>query len=274
MWLDQDPEMAMEQEKQYQYLYNHANNTFSVIKSAYDSPLSFPVEFLSDRVLDDFEARRVYQVFFNQPHFKELRVIRENMEDIYMRCIFTNPKRHEYGINGDSGVVGFSATMTLDSPWARTAEKTVTLTPDANGKAFIYNDSDSRDYIYPNAEITLLNNNTGYNCQTFITNQSDQVLEYNGSVSVTSYYTTINSLAGDVSETITMRPKLGSITTDEPDNSNGTLPITRSNKRFIRLVHGVNIFIFESSINGAAPIIIDNSDFSVKLTYREDRILL
>lgn len=165
VWINQSPDTIMVAEKKYNYVKNKSQNRFSISKSTYEDTLKFDIELVSNRVLTESEVRQIFNLYFNKNQFKELYFPEKKSEKIIYNCIFTNVERIEGGINNSFGVVGFKAKIICDAPWGWTEEKIITpqlkyaeLYEGSNikGATFtLYNGSDVQDYIYPTVLFTI-----------------------------------------------------------------------------------------------------------------------
>lgn len=268
MWLDNKPSDSMAAEKRYSYFRNNATNTFSVLTADYKEPLSFKVDIIADRVLSEYEISRVYEIFFNLPYFREMRVIDDSGITKIFKCIFTNPERYEYGMGQESGLVGFRATLVLESPFISEGNKTVvlpTVDPDTLEKKWgLANESDTHEYVYPDVSIVLPDTTGADGDITYtITNTTDRI---NKNGSVVNREISITKEKDTPEETIEFKPSKGTIT------SGGKTAIARTNKKFFRLVPGYNTFLVTVQ-NKNKQEIAEYPITSMTLTYREDKVI-
>ncbi|MBQ3543561.1 MAG: hypothetical protein IJA34_01015 [Lachnospiraceae bacterium] len=261
-WVNQSPDTIMASSKDYKFIKNRTHNNFIISKTRYENPLQFDAEIISDRVLKEPEVRRIYKLFFNSNTFEELSIPTGGFEKINLNCVMINPERIEGGIGNDFGVVGFKCTIICDSPWGWTEEKTIepmitVVGVDNNFCNFIINNtSDSLDYIYPevsfkipSAENCSVGTRTEFadycvscglkkNCResidvplkAMIINETDNLSR---SICV--------SAQEGMERTVVMNPSLGTIKDDYRDSL-----ISHSNKCFIRLLPGENVFYAEN----------------------------
>ena len=263
MWLDNKPSDEMTGEKKYQYFMNHATNTFSVLSSSYKEPLSFDVDIIADRVLSEYEISRVYNIFFNLPNFREMRLIDDTGTTKIFRCLFLNPKRYEYGLGQDSGLVGFKASLVLESPFISEGNKIVVLPDETTGWG-LDNESDTHEYTFPDISLVLPANDSGKRLTYTIANTKDRVTRAGGIPE--NRIITVTKEDDTDEETIEYRPKKGTIT------ANGISIIGRTNKKFFRLVPGFNtlaVTVMDDDYNEVSGYPIT----SMTLTYREDKVI-
>lgn len=269
MWLDNKPSDSMAAEKKYSYFRNNATNTFSVLNTEYKEPLSFKVDIISDRVLSEYEISRVYDIFFNLPYFREMRVIDDSGITKIFKCLFTNPERYEYGLGSEAGLVGFKATLVLESPFISEGNKTVvlpTVDPDTQEESWgVANESDTHDYVYPDVSIVLPATSEGDEITFKIENTKDRITSSKDGI-VGNRIVTITKKESTGEETIEFKPKKGTIT------AGGSSVIDRTNKKFIRLVPGYNTFVISAYNSDGTP----NSTYSITsmtLDFREDKVI-
>lgn len=276
-WVERSPDTIMTSEKVHKFIKNRSDNSFCLSKSEYEDPLEFDAEIVSDRVLTETEVREIYRHFFDKNQFKELKIESDHGNNIYFNCIITAPERTEGGIDGAFGVVGFKVKIICDAPWGWTDEIVVSpvLTYESNegnsnvkyAKFYIYNYSDSQDYIYPTLSFSVLSNsecskstrigsesscvacNYKKQCQA---GEIDKAMIINNTDSQTRGTCVV---AQDSQADIKMVPAVGLIKSGE-DNL-----ISNTNKKFFRLLPGKN------------EIYVENIG-EIKILYREARILV
>lgn len=273
--------------KSHSFIKNRANNTFSISKSDYENPLAFDAEIVSDRVLTESEVREIYRDFFDKNYFKELKIETKSGDNIHFNCIITSPERTEGGIDDLYGVVGFKVKIICDAPWGWTDE--IIVSPDLSyeplegnsdikyAKFYIYNYSDSQDYIYPEISFTVLSANECSVATRPGVGESSQGLAnsciacnhkeicHSSSECVLKKAMIINFtdsesrgtcvVAGDYETNISMNPSTGIIKSGD-DNL-----ISNTNKKFFRLLPGKN------------EIYVENIS-KIEISYREARVLV
>lgn len=261
-WVNLNPDTIMASAKDYNFIKNRTQNLFYISKTRYETPLQFNTEIVSDRVLKEPEVRKIYRTYFNSNTFKELSIPTGGSEKINLNCVMINPERIEGGIDSSFGVVGFKCTIICDSPWGWTEEKTVrpTLNIDESNHAFSYfvinNNSDSTEYIYPTVSFEIP---ASANCSIGTrTEAADYCIacglknSCRNSVNVPLKAMIINetdnlsrpicvSAQDGKTKNVIMRPSLGTI---RDDFQNSLIPQT--NKNFIRLLPGENVFYAEN----------------------------
>ncbi len=272
-WINQTPDTVMVADKKYNYVKNKAQNRFSIAKSNYEDSLKFDVELISNRVLTESEIRQVFKLYFNKNQFKELYFPNREAEKIIYNCIFTNVERIEGGINNSFGVVGFKAKIICDAPWGWTEEKIITPQlkyvelyegSSIKGATFaLYNGSDVQEYIYPTVMFTVLgasdctdvtrlgNNysclgcNNKNNCWGTVSAIPKKAMIINQTDSQTRG-TCVFAEEHDIS--VVMNPANGIIKNgyDVSYSVTDRNLISLTNKKFIRLLPGENIFYVEN----------------------------
>lgn len=263
-------------DKTYSRIANRSQNSFTITGTKYEDPLSFDVELCSDRVFTEPEVRQIYSVYFDKNQFKELSIPADNGEIIYFNCIFTNIEKIEGGISDSFGVVGFKATVVCDAPWAWSEEYVVIPKIEimrGGIRGFvIHNDTDSQDYIYPEVTIVVPGSNEISSCtrigesQKYSCSACSQKENCWNKLQIPKKAMLINTsdsssrglclLAGELEQKIVMKPKVGLIV-----DNNGSNKVKETNKLFVRLVPGDNVFMAENIKE-------------IKFKYREARILI
>lgn len=199
--------------------------TETIQRIDYDTPLSFDIEMWSDDVLSDEQVREIFYYYFESQIFHNLYINNEDWADIYFECTINNVTKVTGGIGSNSGVIGFKATVNCSSPWAIEDIQYETYTTIATTGMEFLNISDCKDYMYPILTITTNSSCTGFS----ITNTSDD----NRVLTFAEITVGDNSLK---SQTIIMTPLTGTIL------SGSTSKYANSNKRFFRLIQGLNTF--------------------------------
>lgn len=90
------------------------------------------------------DASIIQRWLFGQTKYKKLRIVQPDMEEIYYNCILKEPYEKRVG----NIIVGYSFTVSCDSPYAWGNDKTVIL-KQQNQRYFVYNDSDNNGFTYP-----------------------------------------------------------------------------------------------------------------------------
>lgn len=222
-----------------------------------------------------------------------------------IRCIFANPQKIEYGQEHGFGIVGFMSTLVLGAPYiygddiSSSYEGDVETSENVTKMSFnVFVESGIQGYVYPDVEITLpaftsqisdANGNSYSSVKLYVTNTSDAVYNSQSAVSANGtyvpenrYITIMKDTARGNSEVIKYLPEIGSITSTVYSNNSGShSAISRSNKRFLRLLPGnnnievyfavtandgsvlYNLDAFESMLNGT----------QIKISYKECKVL-
>lgn len=193
--------------------------------------LSFEISIMSiGRDIDAVTSQSIQKWLFSNRSYKKLLIVQPDMEDRYYNVIFNNPKVIRVG----NIIQGYTATVQSDAPYAWAYPKTTTYTYLASitDTTIVFNNiSDDRgSYLYPITVLTV--NNIGGNIT--LTNQSDanRVFSFTG------------LLSGEV---LTVDNSLQIIST-----SAGLLRMANFNKKFFRLVPGVNTIRIQGNIASLA----------------------
>ena len=137
-----------------------------------NDPLSFPITMVAmedNRYFDRYDVAAVAGWLTGHQSFKTLTVLQPDMEGIYYKCRITKLEAVEIGMR----IVGFTATVTCDGPFAYRATNRWEATAAATGVDAVYcNASNVNDYFYPTL---LLEGVTGDVC---IKNTTDQNREF------------------------------------------------------------------------------------------------
>jgi hypothetical protein len=187
--------------------------------------LEFSVEFTAtEGELTQADMGLASKWLFGRSSYENLIIIQQDMEDVRFKCFFTNPEIKRVG----NIIIGFTATVTCDSPFAYGNTKTTTFTQ-SNKTYTLFNESENLFYTYPRIEIQM--NGVGSSVQ--IKNVTDN----NRTMTIS------NLLAGEL---ITIDNDLQIITSSSGDN---ILNKIASPIQFFRLLNGVNnIFILGNII--------------------------
>jgi phage-related protein len=179
----------------------------------------------------DAEDFQIIQAWLFSPRtYRKLLIMQPDMESVYFNCIFNNPKIMRVG----NKIVGFTATVTCDAPYAFNFPKTTTYTysvPIVDSSVVFYNSSDDKGaYLYPSTVITM--NSTGGSVT--VTNSSDA-----------SRVFTITGLSGGEVITIDSSTQILS-------SSLGLMRMGNFNKHFLRFVPGVNNLRLQGNFSSMA----------------------
>lgn len=117
--------------------------------------LTFPVSFNSENKINAVFAARIERILFGQMFYKKLQVIQPDTSMYYWNCFLESPKRKRVG----GEIVGYSATVTCDSPWAKSfpRDTLITLNPPTPLTYNLNNRSGNNDYTYPKVEFQMSN---------------------------------------------------------------------------------------------------------------------
>ncbi len=132
-------------------------------------PLSFPIAMVAmddNRYYDRYDVAAIAGWLTSHQSFKKLIILQEDMENVYYKCRITKLDSIEIGMH----IVGFTATVTCDCPFAYLATAPWEQQSTSSGARFTYfNPSNVNDYFYP---VLTLENVRGTSVR--ITNESDQ----------------------------------------------------------------------------------------------------
>jgi phage-related protein len=195
--------------------------------------LEFPVSFTTDN--DELTAKDLQLIgkwLFGRKNYAELRIIQEDMEDVYYDCFLLQPKIYRAG----NIIRGVSATVHCRNAWGISKEKNYIY---GVGSFFHNNLSDNNDYTYPKTTITT---DVFGGTITWI-NVSDN--------------NRVSSITGLLAnEVVTIDNDLQIITSDT-----GLRRLSNFNKNFFRLKSGANNII----ITGACSSFVINYGMAKKV---------
>lgn len=279
VWIEKTPDVSITSDKSYTFIKNKTTNGFYVSKTKYEAPLEFEAELLSDRVLSTEEVEAIFNKFFNRNKFCKLEVGGDIVNKMYLNCIMTNPTRIEGGIGNGFGVVGFRVNIKCDAPWGWSNDIEISLGFKASDdneafsdEAFIMDYTDEENRI---CEFSIYNNSAieGYTYPE-VTFQTVDLNAYED-VNIENNYSRLNCISCEGKEmcSVGTRPlkasivnltdnanrsfclitdheqySLASVKTDaisgiiRKNNSSTENLISKTNKKFIRLVPGENVF--------------------------------
>lgn len=304
-WIEDSPEKNLVSEKKYSQIKNNSQNYFRVAKATHDAALEFDAEIVTDRVLIDAEVRRIYSKFFDKNQYKTL-CLPVDGEDIYFNCIMTDVEKIEGGLVDKFGVVGFKLKILCDAPWGWVDRGTFYPEIDDDGKFIIRNRTDGQDYVYPliTVEVPAAEDagvskriTNPYSCLAcplatqcrglsgeypiYMTDEEIAEYEIDSSSNIPKKAMIINmsddNLSGTCflcksgdSQTITMDPKTGVINGTTGDSHERESKVAWTNKKFIRLVPGDNVFYTENlKLDGDDP-----DKRRISMSFKEARILV
>lgn len=199
--------------------------------SAIGDNLEFELSFNSSEDIDSRKSELIQKWLFSSRSYKKLMIIQPDMQDVYMNVILNNPQ-----VVRDGNLIrGYTCTAQCDSPfggWKFPKTKAYNYTAEVIDSTVVFNNSsdDTGAYLYPILELTM--NNAGG--EITITNQSDagRVFSFT-SLSPSEVVTVDNSLQQISSSTDLKR-------------------MSNFNKKFFRLIPGVNTLRFQGNIQSIA----------------------
>lgn len=179
--------------------------------------LTFQMEILSEKPLSAIVRSKIQKWLFGRMSPCKLQIVQPDLQSVYFNCYLTSQQLQYIG----SDCYGFNFTVECDAPWAWQLQKTYTRT-NSTGTWKFYNDSDNTDYTYPIIEFKA---NSSFITSGFLSiiNQSDGNREFR----VDNLY---------ANEVIAIDCNKQTIT-----SSRGRLMSENFNKKFFRLVSGMNV---------------------------------
>ena len=179
----------------------------------FSTKLTFPISFFSETPIPRERVSEISRWLFGLPTYRQLKIIQDDMGDIYYNCMLTQNNLICIG----NEVYGFESMVVCDSPWAYGKDFTFSKT-NATGNIRVNNTSDNSRYTKP--IITL----------QFSSGQSNISIENTSDTgSSKMIFSTITS-----GEIITIDCDLRTI------SSNRTGIQDRFNGKYIYLVQGIN----------------------------------
>lgn len=117
--------------------------------------LEFPLTFGRKESISAMERDAISKWLFGRSGYKKLYILEDDMDGAYFNCFLTNPTPLFIGnLN-----YAFNCTVTCDSPFAYSPEKTISATysnfTNLQYTTTIYNASSEEEYIYPNITFTM-----------------------------------------------------------------------------------------------------------------------
>lgn len=110
----------------------------------FNSKLSFPISFFSETAIPRERVSEISRWLFGLPTYRQLKIIQDDMGDIYYNCMLTQNNLICIG----NKVFGFESTVICDSPWAYGNDFTFTKST-VTGTVIINNNSDNSRYTKP-----------------------------------------------------------------------------------------------------------------------------
>jgi phage-related protein len=191
--------------------------------------LTFDMSAFSENEIDSDFFRLIQKVFFSSKKYSKLQIVQDDMAEIYFDAILNDPKIIRVG----NLLRGISFTVTCSSPFAWNFPKTTTYTystPTIDSTVIFNNSSDDNgSYLYPSNVITM--NSFGGNITITNLSDSNRVFSFTG------------LQAGEV---ITIDNSLQTIS-----SSTGLKRLSNFNKKFLRLIPGVNNLRIQGAISTA-----------------------
>lgn len=201
--------------------------------------LSFDMSVFSEQEIDAHTFELIQKWLFSAREYKNLQIDQPDIQDVYFKAILNKPEIVRVG----NLLQGLSFTVECNSPFAFKFPKVTTYTyvvSVVDSTETFYNESDDAgDYLYPTSMVITMNTEGG---DVTITNTQDS----NRVVSFTSLLP---------SEVLTISPSLQTIS-----SSTGLLRLSNSNKKFLRLVNGLNSL----RIQGNVASVVMTNEFIVK----------
>ncbi len=180
--------------------------------------LSMDISITSPDNIDSKTSQLISKWLFSNRGYKKLLVLQPDMQNVYINCIFNEPKIERIG----NMIYGYTATLEADAPFAWKFPKTVTYTytSEVTDTTFVFNNmnDDAGDYLYPTLSIVI--NNAGGDITLTNSSDSNRVFSFTDLLP---------------NETLTVNNSLQQIT-----SSTGLKRMSNFNKKFFRLVPGVN----------------------------------
>lgn len=188
----------------------------------YNTKLTFPISFFSESPIPRERVSEISRWLFGLPTYRKLKIIQDDMGDIYYNCMLTQNNLVCIG----NEVYGFESTVVCDSPWAYGKDFTFSKA-NVTGNIKVNNTSDNNRYTKP---MITLNFSSGQS-NVSVQNTSDI-----GSSKMT--FSTVTS-----GEIITINCDQRII------SSNRELIQDRFNGKYIYLVPGINLITLTGTMS-------------------------
>ena len=200
--------------------------------------LQFPISMYT--INDELTAADFSDVstwLFGQMGYKKLRIVQNDMQDIYFNCFLTAPQIVRIG----NIIRMITATVVCDAPWGWGEPKIYTYSYNPNeycplDNIRIDNISDNNFYTYPTSLIIETNLFGGIITITNTEDNNRQSIWGN----ISPFYISLSP-----NETVTMNCDLQTISSDL-----SAYPLANFNKNFLRLVQGTNNLTVVGNIKG------------------------
>lgn len=192
--------------------------------------LSFPMSAFSEREMTSDEFQIVQRWLFSSRTYKRLQIVQEDMQSVYFNCIMNSPQI----VRAGNMIQGFECTVECDSPFAYNFPVTTTYSftgTVVNSTKTFYNSSDDKGtYLYPNLVVTV--NTFGGNVS--ITNLDDSGRQF-------------SFVSLSANEVLTINNGFQTIS-----SSTGLKRLGNFNKKFLRLIPGVNRLTISGNVSSVA----------------------
>lgn len=134
--------------------------TYELVAVDYSEPLSFDVEFSSEKPLDKYDIESINAWLSGSHEYKILQICQEDLKNIYYNCLITDMSNVYYNNRGHS----FRCKVVCDAPWAWEFDKDFNWSfPNTqNNKINFFNTSGYNGTLKPVVEFTLTNSNTNF----------------------------------------------------------------------------------------------------------------
>lgn len=189
--------------------------------------LKFDIQISSPDNIDSETSQLIQKWLFSNRAYKKLMIVQPDMEDVYFNCIFNNPQVIRVG----NLIEGYNATIETDSPfgWYFPKTKTYTYTDSVINTSIVFNNqSDDRGgYLYPIISATM--NSSGGDIVLQNASDSNRIFSFDN-LSPAEVITVDNSL-----QTVS--------------SSTGLRRLSKFNKKFFRLIPGVNNINVQGNIS-------------------------
>lgn len=102
--------------KEFSTITSTRSNKRKIIGVVDNEPISFSVKIISYKkdYIDRSKIDKIHDWLFNQPDYKKLRIIQDDMQSYYFNCIFTDCEDIYFG----NEIIGISATVECDGSYA------------------------------------------------------------------------------------------------------------------------------------------------------------
>ena len=192
--------------------------------------LSFPFSAFSEDEIDADLFQRIQKWLFSSRSYKKFQIDQPDVQNIYFNAILNDPQIVRVG----NIIKGFSCMVTCDSPFAWNFPKTTLYeyTSSVVDSVEIFNNTsdDIGNYLYPSLEITM--NNIGGDLRIENESDSNRITEFD---------------ALSPSEIIDIDSSLQTLS-----SSTGLRRLTNFNKKFLRLIPGINRLHIQGNVASIA----------------------